>query len=166
MTTKGIYSLISIYIKVSGISILTIDKANSKNLIIKDMFEHIDIDVDNEESIEVIATIAWDLTKNSLTTTVAITVTITRSISGEVTGLSLFPSSGLDISLICSELPSISADNSNAVTCTPNAHLTTAETFTLVASYSSIGGFNILIVDENAKTFTINPDYTGVRLLL
>ena len=104
MTTKGIYSLISIYIKVSGISILTIDKANSKNLIIKDMFEHIDIDVDNEESIEVIATIAWDLTKNSLTTTVAITVTITRSISGEVTGLSLFPSSGLDISLICSEL--------------------------------------------------------------
>ena len=84
MTTKGIYSLISIYIKVSGISILTIDKANSKNLIIKDMFEHIDIDVDNEESIEVIATIAWDLTKNSLTTTVAITVTITRSISGKL----------------------------------------------------------------------------------
>ncbi len=96
MTTKGTYSLISIYIKVSGISILTIDKANSKNLIIKDKFEHIDIDVDNEESIEVIATIAWDLIKNSLTTTVTITVTITRSISGEVTGLSLFPSSGLD----------------------------------------------------------------------
>ena len=58
MTTKGIYSLISIYIKVKGISILTFNKANSKNLIIKDMFEHIDIDVDNEESIEVIATIA------------------------------------------------------------------------------------------------------------
>ena len=56
--------------------------------------------------------------------------------------------------------------NSNTVTCTPNPHLTTAETFTLDASYSSIWGFNILIVDENAKTFTINPDYTCVRLLL
>ena len=58
MTTKGIYSLISIYIKVSGISILTIDKANSKNLIIKDMFEHIDIDVDNEGTTEALAKIA------------------------------------------------------------------------------------------------------------
>ena len=58
MTTKGIYSLISIYIKVSGISILTIDKANSKNLIIKDMFEHIDIDVDNEGTTKALAKIA------------------------------------------------------------------------------------------------------------
>ena len=47
--------------------------------------------------------------------------------------------------------------NSNTVTCTPNAHLTTAEIF----SYSSIGGFNILAVDENSKTLsTDHPDYT------
>ena len=38
MTTKGPYSLITIYAKV-GISILIVDKANSKNLIIKDMFD-------------------------------------------------------------------------------------------------------------------------------
>ena len=65
------------------------------------MFEHIDIDDDNEETIEAITNIAWDLTKKSLTTTHIITVTITNnginSISGEFTGLS--------ISLICSELP-------------------------------------------------------------
>ena len=65
------------------------------------MFEHIDIDDDNEETIEAITKFAWDLTKKSLTTTDIITVTITNngidSISGEVTGLS--------ISLICSELP-------------------------------------------------------------
>ena len=48
ISTKGTYSLIVIYVKVAGISILTVDEANSCNLIIKDMFEHIDIDVDNE----------------------------------------------------------------------------------------------------------------------
>jgi hypothetical protein len=39
MSTKGPYSLIAIYAKVAGISILIIVKANSKNLIIKDMFD-------------------------------------------------------------------------------------------------------------------------------
>ena len=62
------------------------------------MFEPTDIDVDNEGTREAITKNAWDLTKKSLTTTDTITVTITNngieSISGEVTGLSLLPSSG------------------------------------------------------------------------
>ena len=58
INTKGIYSLIAIYVKVAGISILTVDEANSYNLIIKDMFEHIDIDVDNEGTTKALAKIA------------------------------------------------------------------------------------------------------------
>ena len=58
ISTKGTYSLIVIYVKVAGISILTVDEANSCNLIIKDMFEHIDIDVDNEGTTEALAKIA------------------------------------------------------------------------------------------------------------
>ncbi len=46
MTIKETYSLISIYDKVSEIFILIISETNSKNLIIKDMFEAIDIDFD------------------------------------------------------------------------------------------------------------------------
>ena len=76
INTKGIYSLIAIYVKVAGISILTVDEANSYNLIIKDMFEHIDIDVDNEGTTKAQAKIAWYLTKKSLTTTNTIIITI------------------------------------------------------------------------------------------
>ena len=76
ISTKGTYSLIVIYVKVAGISILTVDEANSCNLIIKDMFEHIDIDVDNEETTEALAKIAWYLTKKSLTTSNTIIITI------------------------------------------------------------------------------------------
>ena len=79
INTKGIYSLIAIYVKVAGISILTVDEANSYNLIIKDKFEHIDIDVDNEGTTEALAKIAWYLTKKSLTTTNTITITITNN---------------------------------------------------------------------------------------
>ena len=43
MTIKETYSLISIYDKESEIFILTVNETNSKNLIIKDMFEPIDI---------------------------------------------------------------------------------------------------------------------------
>ena len=50
-------------------------------------------------------------------------------------------------------------DNSNTVTCTQNSHLTTAETFTFVVSYVSLGGYNDLTVDENSKTLTIEPNY-------
>ena len=79
INTKGIYSLIAIYIKVAGISILTVDEANSYNLIIKDMFEHIDIDVDNEGTTKALAKIAWYLTKKLLTTTNTIIITITNN---------------------------------------------------------------------------------------
>ena len=58
INTKGTYSLIPIYAQVAGISILTVDEANSYNLIIKDKFEHIDIDVDNEGTTEALAKIA------------------------------------------------------------------------------------------------------------
>ena len=51
-------------------------------------------------------------------------------------------------------------DNSNTVTCTQNSHLTTAETFTFIVSYVSLGGYNDLTVDENSKTLTIDPNYT------
>jgi hypothetical protein len=40
------------------------------------MFEHIDIDVDNEGTTEALAKIAWYLTKKSLTTTNTIIITI------------------------------------------------------------------------------------------
>jgi hypothetical protein len=51
-------------------------------------------------------------------------------------------------------------DNSNTLTCTQNSHLTTAETFTFIVSYVSLGGYNDLTVDENSKTLTIDPNYT------
>ena len=75
MTIKETYSLISIYDKVSEIFILTVNETNSKNLIIKDMFEHIDIDVDNEGTTEAITKIAWDLIKKTLITIDTITIT-------------------------------------------------------------------------------------------
>jgi hypothetical protein len=40
------------------------------------MFEHIDIDVDNERITEALAKIAWYLTKKSLTTSNTIIITI------------------------------------------------------------------------------------------
>ena len=44
---KETYFLFSIYDKVSEIFILTVNETNSRNLIIKDILESIDIDFDN-----------------------------------------------------------------------------------------------------------------------
>ncbi len=148
----GTYSLyITSGAKVAGVSPLTLDEANSKNLIIEPFCTEC----------KGVAKIASDLTKKSLTATDTITITITiegrLSLSGEFGGLKLHSSSGEDISLTCDELPSTSPGNSNTVTCSPQSDLTTAETFTLKDDYAYIEDYE-LTVDENSKTLTINPD--------
>lgn len=164
ISNKGTYSLYITYgTKVAGVSPLTLDEANPKNLIIKDMFE------DPEQGCEdckAIAKITSNLTKQSLTTTDTFTITITinggESMSGGIRGLSLLSSSGEEISITCGELPSTSPGNSNSITCSPKSDLTTAETFTLNASFSaSIAYTYDLTVDENSKTLTIDPDCTN-----
>ena len=152
----GTYSLYINYGTQIGISPLTLDD-DSKNLIISDIFN------------KGLAKIDSDLTKKSLTTTDTITITIKNDgeeqdiLSGEIGGLSLFSSSGEDISLTCNALSSTSPGKSNTITCSPISDLTTAETFTLKASnfayiISDENLFN-LSIDENSKTLTINPDY-------
>ena len=117
--------------------------------------------------------IAADLTKKSLATTDSITITITNgdtgddnNLSGAVSGLSLHPSSGTDVALTCTNLSQIGKGASGTVTCTPATSLTTAGTFTLVASNSAtVGAVNnsggtALTVDAASKTLTIDPNYT------
>ena len=117
--------------------------------------------------------IAADLTKKSLATTDSITITITNGneandapLSGAVSGLSLHPSSGADVALTCSALTEIAKGASGTVTCAPATSLTTAGTFTLVASNSAtVGAVNnsggtALTVDAASKTLTIDPNYT------
>ena len=117
--------------------------------------------------------IAADLTKKSLATTDSITITITNgnenddaALSGAVSGLSLHPSSGTDVALTCTNLSQIGKGASGTVTCTPATSLTTAGTFTLVASNSAtVGAVNnsggtALTVDAASKTLTIDPNYT------
>ena len=114
--------------------------------------------------------IAADLTKKSLATTDSITITITNgndsddaALSGAVSGLSLHPSSGADVALTCTNLTEIAKGASGTVTCTPATSLTTAGTFTLVASNSAtVGAVNnsggtALTVDADSKTLTIDP---------
>ena len=110
--------------------------------------------------------IAADLTKKSLATTDSITITITNgntaddnALSGAVSGLSLHPSSGTDVALTCAALSQIAKGASGTVTCTPASALTTAGTFTLVASSATVGGV-ALTVDAASKTLTIDPNYT------
>ena len=110
--------------------------------------------------------IAADLTKKSLATTDSITITITNgnaaddnALSGAVSGLSLHPSSGTDVALTCSALSQIAKGASGTVTCTPASALTTAGTFTLVASSATVGSVG-LTVDAASKTLTIDPNYT------
>ena len=112
--------------------------------------------------------IAADLTKKSLATTDSITITITNGdtgdddvLSGAVSGLSLHPSSGTDVALTCAALSQIAKGASGTVTCTPATALTTAGTFTLVASSAKVGAGNVaLTVDGDSKTLTIDPNYT------
>ena len=116
--------------------------------------------------------IAADLTKKSLATTDSITITITNgnesddnALSGAVSGLSLHPSSGTDVALTCAALSQIAKGASGTVTCTPATALTTAGTFTLVASSATVGAVNgaggtALAVDTESKTLTIDPNYT------
>ena len=112
--------------------------------------------------------IAADLTKKSLATTDSITITITNgnaaddnALSGAVSGLSLHPSSGTDVALTCSALSQIAKGASGTVTCTPASALTTAGTFTLVASSATVGAGEVaLTVDGDSKTLTIDPNYT------
>ena len=110
--------------------------------------------------------IAADLTKKSLATTDSITITITNgntaddnALSGAVSGLSLHPSSGTDVALTCAALTQIAKGASGTVTCTPATALTTAGTFTLVASSATVGSVG-LTVDAASKTLTIDPNYT------
>ena len=110
--------------------------------------------------------IAADLTKKSLATTDSITITITNgndsddaALSGAVSGLSLHPSSGADVALTCTNLTEIAKGASGTVTCTPASALTTAGTFTLVASSATVGSVG-LTVDAASKTLTIDPNYT------
>ncbi len=58
-------------------------------------------------------------------------------LSGEVSGLSLHPSSGEDVDLTCTDLSQIQKGASGTVTCSAASALTTAGTFTLVASNSA-----------------------------
>ena len=114
--------------------------------------------------------IAADLTKKSLATTDSITITITNgdttddnNLSGAVSGLSLHPSSGTDVALTCTNLSQIGKGASGTVTCTPATSLTTAGTFTLVASAEAkVGSKEVpLTVDAaSSKTLTIDPNYT------
>lgn len=116
--------------------------------------------------------IAADLTKKSLATTDSITITITNgntgddnALSGAVSGLSLHPSSGEDVALTCTDLTQIAKGASGTVTCKPASALTTAGTFTLVASSAKVGvvngeGGTALTVDSASKTLTIDPNYT------
>ena len=110
--------------------------------------------------------IAADLTKESLATTDSITITIINGdtegddvLSGAVSGLSLHPSSGTDAAFTCSALSQIAKGASGTVTCTPASALTTAGTFTLVASSATVGSVG-LTVDAASKTLTIDPNYT------
>ena len=114
--------------------------------------------------------IAADLTKKSLATTDSITITITNgneandaALSGAVSGLSLHPSSGDNVALTCSALTEIQKGTSGTVTCAPATSLTTAGTFTLVASAEAkVGSKEVpLTVDAaSSKTLTIDPNYT------
>ena len=109
--------------------------------------------------------IAADLTKESLATTDSITITIINGdtegddvLSGAVSGLSLHPSSGVDVALTCSDLSQIAKGGSGTVTCTPATSLTTAGTFTLVAAGNAAVNAVSLTVDGDSKTLTISPD--------
>jgi len=56
---------------------------------------------------------------------------------------------------------STAKDNSNTVTCTPAAAISTAGKYSLKATSAKVGGTVTLTVDEEAsKTLTIDPNYT------
>ena len=110
------------------------------------------------------AKIASDLKKKSLAKTDSITVTITNgesdAISGAVTGLSLAPEEGEGVDLECGTLASTAKDNSNTVTCTPAAAISTAGKYSLKATEAKVGTSVTLTVDDGSKTLTIDPNYT------
>ena len=56
---------------------------------------------------------------------------------------------------------STAKDNSNTVTCTPAAAISTAGKYSLKATEAKVGTSVTLTVDEEAsKTLTIDPNYT------
>ena len=55
---------------------------------------------------------------------------------------------------------STAKDNSNTVTCTPAAAISTAGKYSLKATEAKVGGSVTLTVDDGSKTLTIDPNYT------